>query len=143
MAFELHGPRPLGSDGTAMKTRFLLLLGAAAAATSGNAPPGRADAPTASPQTTTETAVPSAADIAAFAQIYAALAAARARFERELGNARTAADVQSLRCRLRAAQRAALARHGWTAQRFSRMAATLDANPAVVERAIAVLASGT
>ncbi len=151
----------------AMKTRFLLLLCAAAAAAACGAPPGRAgsdgltgaaearvirgsagapaaaSAAGAAAATAAGEAALSAGDLTAFARIYTALAAARAQFQRDLGGARTAAAVRALRCRLNATQQEALARQGWTAERFGRVAATLDADPGLVQRAIAVLARGS
>lgn len=79
---------------------------------------------------------PSDEDLKTFAEIYAALQKADAKFEREMA---TAGTVEEARAAADAHQRArddALTSHGWTRSKFDSVASAIDADPALTERAI-------
>ena len=83
-----------------------------------------------------EPARPSDADLKTFAEIYAQLQQADERFEQDMASARTEEQARAVTSARERASVAALSSHGWTRRKFDEVAAAINADPALVERAI-------
>ena len=83
-----------------------------------------------------EPARPSDADLKTFAEIYAQLQQADERFEQDMASALTEEQARAVTSARQRASVAALSSHGWTRRKFDEVAAAINADPALVERAI-------
>lgn len=81
-------------------------------------------------------AAPSDADLKTFAEIYAALQKADAKFERDMSTAQTVEEARAAADERQRARDDALTSHGWTRSKFDSVASAIDADPALTERAI-------
>lgn len=79
------------------------------------------------------------ADVVKFADIYVDLADTQAKFEEELGNAQTEEQAREVQARIQLESVEKLTRHGWTAERYVLTGEAIRANPALTERAIALI----
>jgi hypothetical protein len=83
-----------------------------------------------------EEAPPSDSDLKTFAEIYAQLQEADAKFEHDMADARTVHEARAVTDERDRASEAALTSHGWTRSKFDRVASAIDRDPALIERAI-------
>lgn len=87
----------------------------------------------------TQEVQPSDADLEKFADIYVDLAVTEAKFEGELAGARTEDEAREVQARMEEENVAKLTRHGWTPERYVRMVQTINADPQLAEKALAII----
>lgn|GEM_PF-6539097 len=75
-------------------------------------------------------------DIETFAEIYVALEREARRYERAIADAESEAEAQEIQARMQAESLAVLERHGWTPERFDRVARILNARPELAAEAL-------
>jgi hypothetical protein len=120
-------------------TRVLVLIGAfAAAPTSFAQQPADPASPPAA-QGPVETVEVTDEDIEIFATIYVELQRTAERFEQEISEVESEEEAQAVQARMQQASIDALARHGWTPDRFNQVAEALNRDPALVEKALRLI----
>lgn len=75
-------------------------------------------------------------EIEIFAEIYVALERAAQRYERAIAEAESEEQAQTIQARLQADSLAVLERHGWSPEKFDRVAKILNARPELAEEAL-------
>ncbi|HEX6992677.1 MAG TPA: DUF4168 domain-containing protein [Gammaproteobacteria bacterium] len=75
-------------------------------------------------------------DIETFAKIYVALEREAQRYERAIAEAESEQEAQEIQARLQSDSLAILERHGWSQQKFDRVAKTLNARPELAAEAL-------
>ncbi|HEU4619154.1 MAG TPA: DUF4168 domain-containing protein [Gammaproteobacteria bacterium] len=106
-------------------------------------PGGLRSGPDASQASLPEQATPSDDDLKTFAEIYAELQEADDKFEHDMASARTEEQARAVTDERDRTSSEALRAHGWTRRKFDEVAAAINSDPALVERAIELLEEDT
>ena len=79
------------------------------------------------------------ADLEKFADIYVDLAVTEAKFEGELAGADTEDEAREVHARMEEENVAKLERHGWTPERYVLAVQTINADPQLAEKTLAII----
>ena len=79
------------------------------------------------------------ADLEKFADIYVDLAKTEAKFEGELAGAQSEDQAREVQARMEEENVAKLARHGWTPERYVLAVQTINADPQLAEKTLAII----
>ncbi len=79
------------------------------------------------------------ADLEKFADIYVDLMDTETKFEGRLAGAQTEDQARAVQAEMEQESVAKLARHGWSAERYVAAVRTINADPALAEKALAII----
>jgi hypothetical protein len=81
------------------------------------------------------------ADLEKFAEIYVDLLVTEAKFEQELQRAATEEQTREVQARMQQEGATKLTRHGWTAERYVLVGQTIQSDPELTEKTLALIES--
>ncbi|MBN1238268.1 MAG: DUF4168 domain-containing protein [Gammaproteobacteria bacterium] len=98
-------------------------------------PPAEAPAPSLEPQATDV----SEEDLDTFAEIYVELQETATKFESEMSEVEDEQEAQEVQSRMQQESIDKIAEHGWTPEKYNRVAQTVNADPALIEKTLALI----